>query len=337
MERLEAGQAQAKKEQLEHPSRELRAQISGSPSDDAAGVRNQLEKTEARLRQVESEASVAQGIIHSYAPSVCLIHLAVGFRERSGQRRLRYAGITPDGEPVLDGKGDPVFTLEGTGPEVMIHAMGTGFLAAAGGRILTNHHVAEPWWGNDDLNPLTEQGLEPVISEMEVYFPGSSRTFQAVTEKISSETDLAVLRVDLGDLRREVLPFDTRKDGSISGQGVVLMGYPTGIDAILARANESTVREIVTSSRGALTKILAELAQRNLIRPVITQGHVGDVLPDKIIYDAQTTSGGSGGPLFNQQGKIIGINYAVVRDFGGSNFGIPARYAQAFLLGRTHR
>ncbi len=115
------------------------------------------------------------------------------------------------------------------------------------------------------------------------------------------------------------------------------MGYPTGIDAILARANESTAREIVTSSRGALTKILAELARRNLIRPVITQGHLGDVLPDKIIYDAQTTSGGSGGPLFNQQGKIIGINYAVVRDFGGSNFGIPARYAQAFLLGRTSR
>ncbi len=337
MERLEAGQAQAKKEQHEHQSRELRAQISESPSDEAAGVRNQFEKTEARLRQVESEASVAQGIIHSYAPSVCLIHLAVGFRERSGQRRLRYAGLTPDGEPILDSKGDPAFTLEGTGPEVLIHALGTGFLAAAGGRILTNHHVAEPWWDNDDLSPLTEQGLEPVISEIEVYFPGSPRIFQAVTEKISSEADLAVLRVDLGDLRREVLPFDTRKDGSISGQGVVLMGYPTGIDAILARANESTAREIVTSSRGALTKILAELARRNLIRPVITQGHIGDVLPDKIIYDAQTTSGGSGGPLFNQQGKIIGINYAAVRDFGGSNFGIPARYAQAFLLGRTSR
>jgi S1-C subfamily serine protease len=82
---------------------------------------------------------------------------------------------------------------------------------------------------------------------------------------------------------------------------------------------------------------LAELGRRNLIRPVITQGHVGDVLPDKIIYDAQTTLGGSGGPLFNRKGKVIGINYAVVRDFGGSNFGIPARYAQVFLLGRTSR
>ena len=84
-------------------------------------------------------------------------------------------------------------------------------------------------------------------------------------------------------------------------------------------------------------QVLAELAQKNLIRPIVTQGHLGDVQPDKIIYDAQTTSGGSGGPLFNRKGKVIGINYAVVRDFGGSNFGVPARYAQEFLLGRTSR
>ncbi len=74
-----------------------------------------------------------------------------------------------------------------------------------------------------------------------------------------------------------------------------------------------------------------------MIRPIITQGHLGDVLPDKIIYDAQTTSGGSGGPLFNRKGKVIGINNAVVKDFGGSNFGMPARYAQTLLLDRTSR
>jgi S1-C subfamily serine protease len=71
---------------------------------------------------------------------------------------------------------------------------------------------------------------------------------------------------------------------------------------------------------------MEELARRNLIRPVTTQGHIGDVLPDKIVYDAQTTSGGSGGPLFNNEGKVIGINFAMVREFGGSNFAIPVGY-----------
>ena len=66
-----------------------------------------------------------------------------------------------------------------------------------------------------------------------------------------------------------------------------------------------------------------ELAKRNLIRPLITQGHIGDVLPDKIVFDAQTTSGGSGGPLFNREGKVVGVTVAILKGFGGSNFGIP--------------
>jgi len=77
--------------------------------------------------------------------------------------------------------------------------------------------------------------------------------------------------------------------------------------------------------------VLAELAKRKLIRPLVTQGHVGDVLPDKIVYDAQTTSGGSGGPLLNNQGGVIGVTFAVVRGFGGSNFGVPIGYASPLL------
>jgi S1-C subfamily serine protease len=76
---------------------------------------------------------------------------------------------------------------------------------------------------------------------------------------------------------------------------------------------------------------MEELARHHLIRPVDTQGHIGDVLPDKIVYDAQTTSGGSGGPLFNVQGQVIGINFAILRDFGGSNFAIPVRFGESIL------
>jgi len=102
-------------------------------------------------------------------------------------------------------------------------------------------------------------------------------------------------------------------------------------NAILARAGAETLKSIATAAKGDPKRGMEELARRNLIRPITTQGHIGDVLPDKIVYDAQTTTGGSGGPLFNNEGKVIGINFAMVREFGGSNFAIPVNYGMSLL------
>src|SRR5258707_866361 len=77
--------------------------------------------------------------------------------------------------------------------------------------------------------------------------------------------------------------------------------------------------------------MVSQLAAQKLIRPTTTQGHIGDVLKDKIVYDAATTSGGSGGPLFNRDGKVIGVNFAILKGFGGSNLAVPARYATELL------
>jgi S1-C subfamily serine protease len=69
----------------------------------------------------------------------------------------------------------------------------------------------------------------------------------------------------------------------------------------------------------------------NLIHTLITQRRSGDVLADKIVFDEQTTSSGSGGPLINNQAKVIGVTFAVLKGFGGSNFGIPTRLSQTLL------
>ncbi|MGH9743199.1 MAG: trypsin-like peptidase domain-containing protein, partial [Candidatus Acidiferrum sp.] len=138
-------------------------------------------------------------------------------------------------------------------------------------------------------------------------------------------------RGDISGLKRPILKLDGRKEASVSGQLLISLGYATGLSAILARAGEDTVTDIVKVSGGDPTKIVDELQKRRLIRPLVTQGHIGDVLPDKIVYDAQTTSGGSGGPLINRDGAVIGVTFAVVRGFGGSNFGVPIRFAKPLL------
>jgi DNA-binding response OmpR family regulator/S1-C subfamily serine protease len=331
IERSSAVSAEEQKQRLEAESQSLRERIATAASDEVSTLRQRLDETSARLGKIESERKVAQAIIRSYAPSVCLLHVSVAFRQRVTGQRLRYAGLDLKGEPLQDGDGHPLYDMQGRGPEVRADIFGTGFLVAADGRVLTNRHVVEPWWKDNQLKAMADEGFEAVIAEIVAYFPDAPRAFRVEIQKISPETDLAVVQGDLSELKRAVLQFDGRKEASGNGQPVVLMGYATGLDAILARAGEDTVSNILQTTGGSPRLIMTELARRGLIRPLTTQGHIGDVLPDKIVYDAQTTAGGSGGPLFNAQGKVIGVNYAVVRGFGGSNFGIPIRYAEPLV------
>jgi S1-C subfamily serine protease len=259
-----------------------------------------------------------------------LLHVSVSFVDRNSGQPLRYGGINPDGEPLKDSDGNPVYTLEGHAPEVRADFFGTGFVVGQG-RILTNHHVAQPWWKNDELSAIPAQGLNPAIAEMTAYFPEAASGIPVNISQISDEADLALVTGDLSSLKRPVLKIDGRKEAAISGQSLLSLGYATGLSAILARAGEDAVNEIAKSTGGDPKKVLQELVHRKLIRPLVTQGHIGDVLPDKIVYDAQTTSGGSGGPLINRDGEVIGVTFAVVRGFGGSNFGVPIRFAQPLL------
>src|SRR5882672_8957730 len=317
--------------QLQKRSEDLRSQIANSKAEDASTLQAQLAAVDSRLQKLETEGKVAQTIIQAYEPSVCLIHVVLAFREHTTGLRLHYARMTSSGEPTTDEHNNPLLSLTGSGPEVHLDVFGTGFLVSASGQILTNHHVAEPWWQNDDLKEMLDQGLEPVIAEMTAYFPGVRHGIGINTEKISSAADVAVVKGNVSELGIKQIALADGHHSTVSGGPVVLLGYPTALGAILARAGAETLQSIATASKGDPKQVMEELARRNLIRPVITQGHIGEVLPDKIVYDAQTSSGGSGGPLFNNEGKVIGINFAMVREFGGSNFAIPVGYGKSLL------
>jgi DNA-binding response OmpR family regulator/S1-C subfamily serine protease len=318
------------KEQLKQQSEALRQKLAAPQGGDVNELKRQLEETTTRLSKLEGNTQAAEAIIRDFMPSVCLLHVSVAFNDKDSGRRVRYGGINSDGSPLKDSDGNTVYTTEGRAPEVRADFFGTGFIAGEG-RILTNHHVVQPWWESDELGGASKQGLEPVLADMTAYFPGAANGIPVGISQISSEADLALVHGDLSELKRPVLKLDGRADAAVSGEALISLGYATGLDAILARAGEETVEAIVKDTGGDPKQVLTELAKRKLIRPLVTQGHVGDVLPDKIVYDAQTTSGGSGGPLLNREGGVIGVTFAIVRGFGGSNFGVPIRFATPLL------
>jgi DNA-binding response OmpR family regulator/S1-C subfamily serine protease len=319
------------KDDLQKEAQDLKAKMANADSGQGATLQKQLDDTNARLQRIEQQGDSAEHLIRNDVQSVCLLHISVAFRAHQSGQRLRYAGMSAQGEPLQGSDGNPLLTLAGNGPEVKVDIFGTGFPAGDSGRIVTNRHVAEPWWNNDELSEMASQGFLAEISSIRAYFPGDPRAFTGEIQEISKDTDLATMRIDIQDLKRPVLSIDSGKEGAVTGEPVILMGYATGLAGILARTDEDTARKILTYSGGDVSQVLGELARRNLIHPIVTQGHIGDILPDKIVFDAQTTSGGSGGPLFNRQGKVIGVTYAILKGFGGSNFGIPIRFSEPLL------
>ncbi len=317
------------REGLQAQAAEIRKKMAADGDGNTDSLKKQLQETQTRLSRLENEGRVAETIVHTYGPSICLLHVVMQFRDNDSGKLIR---ILTDavGKPQVDDKGMVSLDTEGTGPLLQVDVFGTGFLVSRDGRLLTNHHVAEPWWSNDELKPLLDRGASAFAASYTAYFPGAPG-ITAKLDRISAKADVASLKLAASPPpHTALLELDDRKEASISGEPVVLIGYPTGIDGILARAGSDATQKLVENAH-EVSQLVSQLAAQHLIRPTTTQGHIGDVLADKIVYDAATTSGGSGGPLFNREGKVIGVNFATLTDFGGSNLAVPVRYADELV------
>ena len=101
-----------------------------------------------------------------------------------------------------------------------------GFSPPTSGQILTNHHVAEPWWQNDDLKEMLDQGLEPVIAEMTAYFPGVPHGIAINTEKISSAADVAVVKGNVSELGIKQIALADGRGSAVSGGPSCFLDIP---------------------------------------------------------------------------------------------------------------
>jgi S1-C subfamily serine protease len=111
----------------------------------------------------------------------------------------------------------------------------------------------------------------------------------------------------------------------------VLLGYPAGLEGLIARTNNISKANRRLYGNLSYRTQLNELAASSKIRPQSTQGHISDVSP-QLVYDARTDEGGSGGPVFGSNGKVIGINQAILMSSQSTaSFGVPIRHGLALL------
>lgn len=129
------------------------------------------------------------------------------------------------------------------------------------------------------------EGADEILIE---FFPGGEAGVPAELIGTDPNTDIAVLKVDL-----EGLPFvefgDSNGPGSRVGDWVMAMGNPLG-------QGFSVSAGIVSARNRALS----------------------GTYDDYIQTDAAINRGNSGGPLFNMDNEVIGVNTAILSPNGGS-------------------
>jgi Do/DeqQ family serine protease len=196
--------------------------------------------------------------------------------------------IVPQQQQTTDSPfNDPFFRrffgLEGGfGPpkQRVASSLGSGVIVDGSGIIVTNNHVVKN--GTD---------IRVVLAD--------KREFAAQIIVADERTDLAVLRIDVGDEELPVLRF-ANSDNLEVGDLVLAIGNPFGVG------------QTVTSG------IISALARTS----------VGASDYQFFIQtDAAINPGNSGGALVNMRGELIGINTAIYSKSGGSvgiGFSIPS-------------
>jgi len=195
---------------------------------------------------------------------------------------------------------------------------GTGFLVGDG-LLATNRHVAEPWYGDSEAEALMHRGAAAMLESLVVFFPGSATPVSLTPGAVSSTGDLAVLKIVNKDSVRGLAVLPLARGTALPGELVTVIGYPMGIAGMVAKS-PSGIYQRLAYRHNDITAA-SELAALSLIRPSTTCGHLGDVVGDKLIYDAPTAHGGSGGPVFDSNAEVIGINSAYIDGFSGGSLG----------------
>jgi serine protease Do len=176
-------------------------------------------------------------------------------------------------------------------------SLGSGFIISADGYVVTNNHVIS---GGAER---TRGALAPTVDSITVTLP-DRKEYKARIIGRDVVSDLALLKIDATNL-----PFVQFGDSTAArvGDWVVAIGNPFGLG-------------------GTVTAGIVSAIHRNI--------GLGGAYDRYIQTDASINQGNSGGPMFDLQGNVIGINTAIFSPTGGNvgiGFAIPAEQARPVI------
>jgi S1-C subfamily serine protease len=171
-------------------------------------------------------------------------------------------------------------------------SLGSGFVYDDQGHILTNNHVVEG------------------ARQVEVDFTSGYKVYGTVVGT-DLDSDLAVVKVDAPAL--ELTPLLLGDSSTLQvGQTVIAIGNPFGLSGTMTTGIISALGRTLDSQRDA---------------PSGGFFTAGDIIQT----DAAINPGNSGGPLFDLNGRVIGINRAI-RTTGFTNTGEPVNSGIGFAI-----
>lgn len=276
------------------------------------------EALRGRIEALEQMSDAGRRVVTAASGSVIFVQGGYQLVQTASGKPLRLR-LGPDGTPRIGPGGIPLTTLEGDGPPFEVQFTGSAWLASDDGLLVTNRHVAIPWSENEQVGPIFERGFEPRLRLLG-YLPDQAEPVELEFVAASRDADLAVIRAPDLDGRE---PLRLAEANPAAGQPILVLGYPAGIDALLARSGATFVDSLM-QRRPDFWTVVRELSEAGFIRPLATRGIIGQVSRSAVAYDAETTRGGSGGPVMSLDGEVVAVTFAILAEFGGSNLGVPA-------------